>query len=98
MSAGEATRETVKWILGIISAILLFSIKYSIDTYTDANRELKVKVDKVYDFTTNHDVRMAIIEKELEQHRQQIFNLQISNERISEMQDQSGKKNDKPTE
>lgn len=77
MSVGEATKETIKWITGIATALLLFSIKYSVDSSTTANIELKQKVDRVYDYATNHEVRMAVVEKELEEHKQKIFELQL---------------------
>jgi len=77
MSVGEATKETIKWITGIATALLLFSIKYSVDSSTTANIELKQKVDRVYDYATNHEVRMAVIEKELEEHKQKILDLQL---------------------
>lgn len=77
MSVGEATKETIKWITGIATALLLFSIKYSVDSSTTANIELKQKVDRVYDYATNHEVRMAVIEKELEEHKQKILELQL---------------------
>ena len=81
MSIGEATKETVKWIMSIVGAMLLFSIKYGVDSSTTANEELKQKVDKVYDYATNHEIRMIVIEKELEDHKQKILDLQLAQER-----------------
>lgn len=66
--------------MGVVAALLLFSIKYGVDSSTTANEELKQKVDKVYDYATNHEVRMAVIEKELEDHKQKILELQLAQE------------------
>lgn len=81
MAISEATKETVKWLMSIVGAMLLFSIKYGVDSATAANEELKQKVDKVYDYATNHEIRMIVIEKELEDHKKKILDLQLAQER-----------------
>lgn len=77
----ENTREIIKWVMGVIAGILLFSIKYSVEQNTTESTKLKEKVDKVYDYTTNHEVRMAIMEKELDKQSQTLLNLQLSEQR-----------------
>jgi hypothetical protein len=77
--------EVVKWIMGILAAILLLSIKYSVDSASNESSELKEKVDKVYDYTTNHEVRVMIIEKEVQEHRQKILDLQLAQERWGDL-------------
>jgi len=74
----ESTKEAVKWIMGVIAALLLFSIKYSIDNNTAKANELKDKVDKVYDYTSNHEVRMAVIERELQIQGQKLLDIDMS--------------------
>ncbi len=81
----EGTKEAVKWIMGIIAGLLLFSIKYSVDNSTSEYSELKNKVDKVYEYTTNHEIRMMLIEKQVDKHGEAILDLQLSRQRWGEL-------------
>lgn len=81
MRFDEGFKELLKWLLGIASAILVMSLKNSYDRQTETNKQLQQKVDKVYDFSTNHEVRMAVIEKEIEEHKKKILDLQLARER-----------------
>lgn len=77
----EGWKEFIKWIVGILGAILLMALKNSYDAQSESNRKLQDKVDKVYDFSTNHEVRMAVIEKQIDEHSQKILDLQLARER-----------------
>lgn len=77
----EGYKELLKWLLGIVGGFLLMSLKNSYDNQTETNKQLQQKVDKVYDFSTNHEVRMAVIEKEIEEHKKKILDLQLARER-----------------
>ena len=57
----DGYKELLKWLLGIVGGFLLMSLKNSYDNQTETNKQLQQKVDKVYDFSTNHEVRMAVI-------------------------------------
>jgi len=88
MAIALQTKQIMQWGVGIITTIFLGSIKLSLDNYSKHNDELKEKVDKVYDYATNHEVRMKIIEEELADHSKRILNLQLAQERL-EVQDLS---------
>lgn len=82
----EGYKEIIKWVIGIIGAVLLMSLKNSYDSQNESNRKLQEKVDKVYDFSTNHEVRMAVIEKQIQEHSQKILDLQLAREREANAQ------------
>lgn len=84
----EGFKEIIKWLLGIGSAVLIMSLKNSYDTQAETNKQLQQKVDKVYDFSTNHEVRMAVIEKEIEEHKKKILDLQLARERTASLEQQ----------
>ena len=86
MKFDEGFKEVIKWVLGIASAFILMSVKNSYDTQSQTNKQLQEKVDKVYDFSTNHEVRMAVIEKQIEEHSQKILDLQLARERMQTIQ------------
>jgi hypothetical protein len=77
----EGFKELLKWLLGIVGAFLVMSLKNSYDRQSETNKALQQKVDKVYDYSTNHEVRMAVIEKEIEEHKKKILDLQLARER-----------------
>lgn len=77
----EGFKELIKWVMGILGAILLMALKNSYDANVENNKRLQEKVDKVYDFSTNHEVRMAVIEKQIQEHSQKILELQLARER-----------------
>jgi hypothetical protein len=82
MAISIQPKQVIQWGVGIITTIFLGSIKFSLDNYSKRNEELKEKVDKVYDYATNHEVRMGIIEKELADHSKRILDLQLAQERL----------------
>jgi nitrogen regulatory protein PII-like uncharacterized protein len=82
MAISIQPRQIGQWIVGIITTIFLGSIKLSLDNYSKHNDELKEKVDKVYDYATNHEVRMKIVEEELADHSKRILDLQLAQERL----------------
>lgn len=77
----EGWKELIKWLIGIVGAIMIMSLKNSYDKQSETNKQLQQKVDKVYDYSTNHEVRMAVIEKEIEEHKKKILDLQLARER-----------------
>lgn len=77
------TKQILQWIGGILSAILLASINYTVQNSAKHSEELNQKVDKIYDYATNHEVRMKIIEDELADHREKILDLQLAQERLN---------------
>ena len=82
MAVNNLTKEIVKIVLGLIVSVLLISIQWTINQNTNHNQELKQKVDKIYDYATNHEVRMKVIEDELQDHRVKILDLQLAQERL----------------
>lgn len=82
MAVNNLTKEIVKIGLGLLVSILLISIQWTINQNTNHNQELKQKVDKIYDYATNHEVRMKVIEDELQDHRVKILDLQLAQERL----------------
>jgi hypothetical protein len=82
MAIQVTPKQIGQWLLGIVTTIFLGSIKYSLDNYSKRSEELKQKVDKVYDYATNHEIRMKIIEDEVADHRQRILDLQLAQERL----------------
>jgi hypothetical protein len=82
MAISITTKQIGQWVVGLITAILLGSIKYSVDSYSKHNEELRNKVDKIYDYATNHEVRMKLMEDELADHNQKILDLQLAQERL----------------
>jgi hypothetical protein len=82
MAISIQPKQIWQWIIGIITTLFLGSIKYSLDNYSKHNDELKEKVDKVYDYATNHEVRMKVIEDELQDHSKRILDLQLAQERL----------------
>jgi predicted membrane chloride channel (bestrophin family) len=83
MRIDEGYKEILKWILGIVSAILLLSLKNSYDRQNETNKKLEDKVDKVYDFSISHEVRMVVIEEQIKEHKQKILDLQLAQERYT---------------
>jgi predicted nucleic acid-binding Zn-ribbon protein len=77
----DGWKELIKWLIGIVGAIMVMGLKNSYDKQTETNKQLQQKVDKVYDYSTNHEVRMAVIEKEIEEHKKKILDLQLARER-----------------
>jgi nitrogen regulatory protein PII-like uncharacterized protein len=82
MAISIQPKQIGQWVVGIITTIFLGSIKLSLDNYSKHNDELKEKVDKVYDYATNHEVRMKIVEEELADHSKRILDLQLAQERL----------------
>ena len=82
MAVNNLTKEIVKIVLGLIVSVLLISIQWTINQNTNHNQELKQKVDKIYDYATNHEVRMKVIEDELQDHKIKILDLQLAQERL----------------
>lgn len=62
----EVTRENLKWIMGIVASILVLLIKYTLDQVTAKSDEVSKKVDKVYEFSVDHETRIKIIEQNIE--------------------------------
>lgn len=87
MAVNNLTKEIVKIVLGLIVSVLLISIQWTINQNTNHNQELKQKVDKIYDYATNHEVRMKVIEDELQDHRVKILDLQLAQERLGVNED-----------
>ena len=87
MAVTNLTKELIKIGLGLFVSILLISIQWTINQNTNHNEELKQKVDKIYDYATNHEVRMKVIEDELQDHRVKILDLQLAQERLGVNED-----------
>ena len=85
MANSITTREIISWGAGLLISVLTFSVKMSIDNATKRNEELKSKVDKIYDYATNHEVRMILIEKQLADHDKKILDLQLAQERFEQI-------------
>ena len=82
MAITNLAKETIKIVLGLLASILLISIQWTINQNSNNNQQLKEKVDKIYDYATNHEVRMKVIEEELQDHRVKILDLQLAQERL----------------
>lgn len=82
MAINDFTKDLIKMGLGLFVSILLISIQWTISENSSNNEELKQKVDKIYDYATNHEVRMKVIEDELQDHRVKILDLQLTQERL----------------
>lgn len=82
MAVNDLTKDLIKMGLGLFVSILLISIQWTISENSSHNEELKQKVDKIYDYATNHEVRMKVIEEELQDHRVKILDLQLAQERL----------------
>ena len=82
MAVNDLTKDLIKMGLGLFVSILLISIQWTISRNQSQSEELKQKVDKIYDYATNHEVRMKVIEEELQDHRVKILDLQLAQERL----------------
>lgn len=82
MAISITTKQIFQWLGGLATALLLGSIKYSVEVSSKHNEELKQKVDKIYDYATNHEVRMKIMETEIQEHSMKILDLQLAQERL----------------
>jgi hypothetical protein len=82
MAVNDFTKDLIKMGLGLFVSILLISIQWTISRNQSQSEELKQKVDKIYDYATNHEVRMKVIEEELQDHRVKILDLQLAQERL----------------
>lgn len=88
MAISITTKQILQWLGGIATALLLGSIKYTVENSSKHNEELKEKVDKIYDYATNHEVRMKVIENELQEHSIKILDLQLAQERMGATQNE----------
>lgn len=82
MALNDLTKNLIKMGLGLFVSILLISIQWTINENSSHNLELKQKVDKIYDYATNHEVRMKVMEDEIQDHRVKILDLQLEQERL----------------
>lgn len=82
MAISISTKQILQWVGGIITALLLASINYTVQVNSRHSQELQQKVDRIYDYATNHEVRMKVIEDELADHRTKILDLQLAQERL----------------
>ena len=82
MALNDLAKDIIKMGLGLFVSILLISIQWTISRNQSQSEELKQKVDKIYDYATNHEVRMKVIEEELQDHRVKILDLQLAQERL----------------
>jgi hypothetical protein len=93
MALNNLAKDIIKMGLGLFVSILLISIQWTISRNQSQSEELKQKVDKIYDYATNHEVRMKVIENELQDHRVKILDLQLTQERLSHNEMENGRKN-----
>lgn len=72
----SSTSETVKWIMGIFATLFMLSVKMSIDTYTETQNTNSKKIDKVYDFASDHELRIRIVEQQMKDNAVRLNNLE----------------------
>lgn len=68
---------------------MLIWFKFTIDSYVESNNRLRDKVDKVYDFTTNHEVRLKTIEEQSQKNAVDILDLQLRQKKYEYYLEQS---------
>ena len=80
--------------MGLIASIMLIWFKFTIDSYVDSNNRLRDKVDKVYEFTTNHEVRLKTVEEQNRKNAVDILDLQLRQKKYEYYIEQSKNWND----
>ena len=75
----EGTRESIKWVLGIIASVMIMLIKFTLDTVTRNQDEQGQKLDKVLQSVSDHAKDIQYMDKRVDQlereNREQRFKL-----------------------
>lgn len=75
----EGTRESIKWVLGIIASVMIMLIKFTLDTVTRNQEEQGQKLDKVVQSVGDHSKDIEYMDKRVDQlereNREQRFKL-----------------------
>lgn len=63
----EGTRESIKWVLGIIASVMIMLIKFTLDTVTRNQEEQGQKLDKVVQSVGDHSKDIQYMDKRVDQ-------------------------------
>jgi len=68
----EGTRESIKWLMGIVASVMIMLIKFTLDTVNKKQEDQGVKLDKVYELNLKHEERIINMERRVDNNEKEL--------------------------